>query len=131
MYPYVFSFFSRKFKNVEDAIAFLDTILGEDDDAVRYDIALEPPEEGRDSDVDDLDNDAVIVDENVNLIGSRLLALPAHITCTTRSGNLNQIEDISDDETETLSGTQSKKRVRTASNATKKRKKRNLHTLGK
>ena len=74
-------------------MAYLHTLPDEEDEAVNYDIVLEPPVEGHDSDVDDLNNDDVIVEENVNLLGSRLLAMPANITINTRSGERRQMDE--------------------------------------
>ena len=71
----------RNFKNVEDAIVHLVTLPDDDEEEEGgIDIALEPPAEGAESDVDDLPNDATLVDENVNLLGNRLLAMPSHIS---------------------------------------------------
>lgn len=83
-------FIYRCFKDVEEAVAFLHS-MPDDDDTVGYDFALEPPDEGNESDVDDLNNDTVIVDENLNLLGSRLLAMPAAVTVTRSNGHTDEL----------------------------------------
>ena len=77
---------------MEEAVSYLFT-LSDDEDATGIDIALEPPEEGVESDVDDLDNDTVMVDENINLLGYRILSMPAHISLTNRDGSREVISD--------------------------------------
>lgn len=79
--------------NVEDAIAYLDSLEDEDEDATGLDILLEPPDDGAESDADDPNEDVVdVVEENVKLLGARLLAKPAHIQFTNRC---SQIEPCS------------------------------------
>lgn len=53
--------------------------LPEKDGATGIDIALEPPDDGAESDADDPSEDIVDGEENVNLLGARLLAKPPHI----------------------------------------------------
>ena len=113
---------TRPFKNVEDAVAYLRTLPGEEDEALSYDIAIEPPVEGQDFDVDDLNNDDVIIEENVNLLGSRLLAMPANITINTRSGERRQMDEPdTENAAPSLSGNQTKKST-TSQGRSKKRK---------
>ena len=74
----------RIFKNVEEAVEYL-FALDDTPADTGIDIALEPPDEGDDTDVDDPSEDIVdIGGENVNLLGPRLLARPAHVELTNR-----------------------------------------------
>ena len=76
---------SRMFKNVEGAVAYLFT-MPDDEQATAVDIALEPPDDGAESDGDDPSEDLVDVGvENISLLGAKLLAKPPHIENTNRN----------------------------------------------
>ncbi|KAK4328232.1 hypothetical protein Pmani_001351 [Petrolisthes manimaculis] len=77
----------RAFMNVEEAVAFLYSI-SDDEDATAIDIALEPPDDGAESDGDDPSEDIVDVDENIMLLGSKLLDKPPHIELSNRNSRL-------------------------------------------
>ncbi|KAK4299709.1 hypothetical protein Pmani_028025 [Petrolisthes manimaculis] len=75
----------RYLKNVEEAVNYLYS-LPEEEEVTGIDIALEPPDDGAESDVDDPSEDAVDVGvENVRLLGAKLLAQPPHIQFTNRN----------------------------------------------
>lgn len=74
-----------RFVNVEDAIAYMNSIPDEED-ATGIDIFLEPPDDGAESDADDPSEDVADVgEENVKLLGAKLLAKPAHVEFTNRN----------------------------------------------
>lgn len=78
----------RSIKNVEEAVEYLYS-LPDEENATGIDIALEPPDDGGESDADDPSEDAVDVgEENVNLLGVKLLAKPPHIELTNRNSRL-------------------------------------------
>ena len=80
--------FCRYLKDVEEAINYLYS-LADDDDATGIDIALEPPIDGAESDADDPSEDLVdIGEENIRLLGSKLLAQPPHIELTNRNSRI-------------------------------------------
>ncbi|XP_045134429.1 piggyBac transposable element-derived protein 3-like [Portunus trituberculatus] len=74
--------------NVEDAVNYLYSIP-DYDEATGIDITLEPPDDGAQSDADDPSEDIVDVEENVNLLGPRLLANAPHIQLTNRNSRVN------------------------------------------
>ncbi|KAK3887629.1 hypothetical protein Pcinc_008333 [Petrolisthes cinctipes] len=73
--------------NVEEAVAFLYSI-SDDEDATAIDIALEPPDDGAESDGDDPSEDVVDVDENIMLLGPELLDKLPHIELSYRNSRL-------------------------------------------
>ena len=73
--------------NVEDAVEYLYS-LPDDEDATAIDVALEPPDDGAESDGDDPSEDVVDVDENIMLLGPKLLAKQPHIELSNRNSRL-------------------------------------------
>ncbi|KAK4314976.1 hypothetical protein Pmani_013759 [Petrolisthes manimaculis] len=71
--------------NVEDAVQYLFS-LPDEEGTTGINISLEPPDDGAESDADDPSEDIVdIGEENVNLLGARILAKPPHIELTNRN----------------------------------------------
>jgi len=74
--------------NVEDAVNYLCS-TPDYDEATGIDITLEPPDDGAESDADDPSEDIVDIEENVKLLGPRLLANAPHIQLTNRNSRVN------------------------------------------
>ncbi|XP_066969115.1 piggyBac transposable element-derived protein 3-like [Macrobrachium rosenbergii] len=77
----------RSFMNVEEAAKYLHS-LSDDEDATAIDIALELPDDGAESDGDDPSEDIVDVDENIMLLGPKLLAKKPHIELSNRNSRM-------------------------------------------
>ncbi|KAK3885602.1 hypothetical protein Pcinc_010194 [Petrolisthes cinctipes] len=69
---------------MEEAVAFVYS-LSDDEDATAIDMTLEPPDDGAESDGDVLSEDIVDVDENIMLLGPKLLDKPPHIELSNRN----------------------------------------------
>ena len=80
--------------NVEEAIEYLYQ-LPDDVNSTAIDIALEPPDDGAESDRDDPSEDVVDVEENVMLLGPKLLAKPPHIELSNRNSRLEPCLSVS------------------------------------
>lgn len=64
--------------------------IPDEEDATGIDIFLEPPDDGAESDADDPSEDVADVgEENVKLLGARLLAKPAHVEFTNRNSQID------------------------------------------
>ncbi|KAK4293787.1 hypothetical protein Pmani_033554 [Petrolisthes manimaculis] len=79
-----YSWSSRDFMNVEEAVTFLHS-LSNDEDATTIDITLESLGDGAESDGDIPSEDIVDVHENIMLLGPKLLDKPPHIELTNRN----------------------------------------------
>ena len=90
----VYSWSFRSFMNVEEAIEYLYQ-LPDDVNSTAIDIALEPPDDGVESDRDDPSEDVVDVEENVMLLGPKLLAKPPHIELSNRNSRLEPCLSVS------------------------------------